>query len=58
MLGNRRALCAQRVNVVSSSASLAWIQNNRDCSLRGNRGTTCLFRQLGLGLGDRRHFGC
>ena len=37
--------------------TLAWVQNDRVCSLRIYRGTTCLFRQLDVVPGDFRRFG-
>ena len=37
--------------------NLAWVQNDRDVSLRWFRGTTCLFRQFDLIIGDSRRFG-
>ena len=51
-------MCQTSERAVILGLTLTYVQNDRDRSLRRYRGTTCLFRQFDLILGDRRRFGC
>ena len=49
-------MCPTSERAVILGFTLTWVQNDRDRSLRRYRGTTCLFRQFDLIIGDRRRF--